>query len=141
MSVGLLLSYGTLAVQGALFILPRRLSAKTRKIFVGQLRHFTDGQVKGIQDLEGNEILVKRSGDRLEAFSAVCPHLGCRVHWEQEERHFFCPCHRGIFDENGTATAGPPADAKQVLARVNLDVDSSSGAVYLEVKDTTERSA
>jgi Rieske Fe-S protein len=51
--------------------------------------------------------LVRRTGDdvpaeeaRVDAFSAVCPHLGCTVAL-QAEGHFLCPCHNGGFDLTG----------------------------------------
>ena len=56
--------------------------------------------------------------DRFEAYSSTCPHLGCRVHWESEEGNFFCPCHRGVFDERGVGVSGPPADAVVVITGV-----------------------
>ena len=64
-----------------------------------------------------------------------CPHLGCRVHWEAQNDRFFCPCHNGVFNADGLATAGPPAQAKQSLGTVPVIVDYASGRVYLEVKD------
>ena len=59
------------------------------------------------------------------------------MRWEGDENRFFCPCHRGVFDEDGLATAGPPADAGQRLAEVPLRVDA--GVLYLEVKAERRR--
>ncbi len=141
MGGGLVLAYGTLALQGLLFLLPKRLRPKTRLIYAGRIDQFAVGGVRTIYDLDGNAILVKRGETGFEAFSSVCPHLGCRVHWEAEERTFFCPCHRGVFDADGVAVSGPPADAGQRLAQVTLEVDDRSGVIYLEVRDRGRRSA
>jgi len=141
MGGGLVLAYGTLALQGFLFLLPKRLRPKTRLIYAGRIDQFAVGGVRTIYDLDGNAILVKRGETDFEAFSSVCPHLGCRVHWEAEERTFFCPCHRGVFDADGVAVSGPPADAGQRLAQVTLEVDDRSGVIYLEVRDRGRRSA
>lgn len=138
---GLGVAYGVLGVQGMLFILPRRLGPKTRSLFVGQVADFEVGSVKSVPDLEGTPILVKRGADGFRAYSSVCPHLGCRVRWEADENRFFCPCHRGVFDESGTAVSGPPADAGQSLAEVPLQVDDDAGVVYMEVEDSGERRA
>jgi cytochrome b6-f complex iron-sulfur subunit len=54
------------------------------------------------------------------ALSNVCPHLGCKVHWEEDKRQFFCPCHGGAFNPGGTAIAGPPADEKKDLKKFAL---------------------
>ncbi|PSC69844.1 oxidoreductase [Micractinium conductrix] len=41
------------------------------------------------------------------AFSAVCPHLGCIVHWNSLEKTFDCPCHGSHFDRQGRCINGP----------------------------------
>ncbi|HEY7714515.1 MAG TPA: Rieske (2Fe-2S) protein [Candidatus Binatia bacterium] len=141
MGAGLLLSYGLLAVQGLLFLIPQRLAPRTRRIFAGQLDEFQVGTLKTLLDLQGNEILIKRDAKQLRAFNSTCPHLGCRVHWESDRKRFFCPCHNGVFDEDGVAIEGPPAAAGQSLASLPLEVDSRSGVVYLEVKEIRKRLA
>ena len=40
--------------------------------------------------------------------SAVCPHLGCSVGWNEVKGQFVCPCHAGVFAADGTLLAGPP---------------------------------
>lgn len=44
----------------------------------------------------------------LVVFSRRCTDLGCPVVWDQGSTWFFCPCHGGIFDQEGTPRAGPP---------------------------------
>ncbi len=41
-------------------------------------------------------------------FSGTCTHLGCTVNWDESERTFKCPCHGGVYGEDGTVKAGPP---------------------------------
>lgn len=141
MGGGLLLAYGTLAVQSLLFLLPKQLQPKRRLLFAGRVDQFEEGGVKSFLDLDGNPILIRRGAEGFEAYTSTCPHLGCRVHWESAEGIFFCPCHRGVFDERGKAVSGPPADAGQDLAHVNLKVDDAAGVIYIEVKDPGRRVA
>ncbi len=139
MGVGLAVSYGTLALQGILFLLPGRIKPRTRKLFAGQIDQYQVGNVQSFFDLQGNKILVKRSASELQAFSSTCPHLGCHVHWEADKERFFCPCHNGVFNADGVAVSGPPAAAGQSLSRVPLELDEESGVIYLEVKDIKRR--
>jgi glycine/D-amino acid oxidase-like deaminating enzyme/nitrite reductase/ring-hydroxylating ferredoxin subunit len=43
----------------------------------------------------------------LHEFSAVCPHLGCVVHWNPAALTFDCPCHGSRFDAGGHVINGP----------------------------------
>jgi menaquinol-cytochrome c reductase iron-sulfur subunit len=47
-------------------------------------------------------------GEQFQVFAINCTHLGCPVRWFQESRLFMCPCHGGVFYENGSHAAGPP---------------------------------
>ena len=107
MGVGIVAAYGALGVQGLMFLLPRRLGVKTRLLFVGQTADFEVGSVRTVYDLEGTPILVKHTEEGFTAFDSTCPHLGCKVHWEPDNNRFLCPCHMGIFNSDGIATAGP----------------------------------
>jgi Rieske Fe-S protein len=44
---------------------------------------------------------------RVHEYSAVCPHLGCIVHWNDAEKTWDCPCHGSRFDKHGTVINGP----------------------------------
>jgi len=36
-----------------------------------------------------------------------CPHLGCALHWNRQERSWDCPCHGSRFSEDGKLLDGP----------------------------------
>lgn len=74
-----------------------------------------------------------RNGDAEDfiALSSTCPHLGCQVRWEAQNNRFYCPCHNGVFDPTGVATAGPPAEAGQSLSRYPLKVEN--GLLHISV--------
>ncbi len=43
-----------------------------------------------------------------------CPHLGCALKWNPQERSWDCPCHGSRFDEGGTLLDGPATDDKKI---------------------------
>jgi len=130
---GVAFAYGLLAFEGLFFIIPKKRKTEKIKIYGGRLKQYKLGTVRAFYDLQGNEILIMRDDTGLRAFSTSCPHLGCKVHWEGDKNEFYCPCHKGIFNSQGTAISGPPADAHQSLKKVSVEVDEKSQIVYIEV--------
>jgi len=53
-------------------------------------------------------LMVWRRPDELVVYSSECPHMGCRIHWDEEKQLFLCACHGGTFDLDGSVVAGPP---------------------------------
>lgn len=52
--------------------------------------------------------LRRNSKEQFTAFSVNCTHMGCPVRWLQDAELFMCPCHGGVYYEDGTVAAGPP---------------------------------
>jgi menaquinol-cytochrome c reductase iron-sulfur subunit len=51
---------------------------------------------------------IRRVGpDKLEAWSAVCPHLGCAIGWDPAQKNYLCPCHNSRFAPGGDMLTGP----------------------------------
>jgi menaquinol-cytochrome c reductase iron-sulfur subunit len=73
----------------------------TRTVLVEQV----DGWRKTIS--EKIVYITKDSAGQLSVLSAVCPHLGCSVQWQDPKKAFICPCHSAQFEANGTRTGGP----------------------------------
>jgi menaquinol-cytochrome c reductase iron-sulfur subunit len=46
--------------------------------------------------------------DRFLVFAMNCAHLGCPVTWFAQSGLFMCPCHGGVYYENGERASGPP---------------------------------
>ncbi len=51
--------------------------------------------------------LYRDANNTLHAFSAVCPHMGCVLQWNAEEKSFDCPCHGSRFTKEGVVINGP----------------------------------
>jgi menaquinol-cytochrome c reductase iron-sulfur subunit len=43
-----------------------------------------------------------------QVFAINCAHLGCPVRWFPQSRLFMCPCHGGVYYEDGARASGPP---------------------------------
>ncbi len=52
--------------------------------------------------------LRRDASDGFTAFSVNCTHLGCPVRWLPKADLFMCPCHGGVYYNDGTVAAGPP---------------------------------
>lgn len=63
-----------------------------------------DGWTAARDVVLGAAWIRRASADKLEALSAVCPHLGCAVGWDG--KGFLCPCHDSRFTADGDAIAG-----------------------------------
>lgn len=72
----------------------------------------------------------RRSQDELIVFSRNCTDLGCPLHYDRGSTCFFCPCHGGIFKQDGERLAGPPnRPMDRYVHRVRdgvVEIDTSS---------------
>lgn len=88
------------------------------------------GDVASVDEIpRGRGALVRRGFRKIAAYrdehgelhecSAVCPHLGCIVHWTDASQTWDCPCHGSQFDPYGQVLNGPantplePVEAKE----------------------------
>lgn len=53
-------------------------------------------------------VIAVNRGNTYQIFNATCTHLGCLVKWDPQSKRFLCPCHGGIYNENGEVLSGPP---------------------------------
>jgi menaquinol-cytochrome c reductase iron-sulfur subunit len=47
-------------------------------------------------------------GEKFQVFAVNCAHLGCPVRWFPQSGLFMCPCHGGVYYEDGSRASGPP---------------------------------
>ncbi len=95
---------------------------------VGEMSEFANGQSpvrKTItftqrdgwrEVVSAQSVYVSRtSAGEMEVMSAICPHLGCSVSWQQAQNDFLCPCHGSVFKADGKVVAGPSPRAMDRL--------------------------
>jgi glycine/D-amino acid oxidase-like deaminating enzyme/nitrite reductase/ring-hydroxylating ferredoxin subunit len=113
---------------------PSRITLRAGKYFIQEggnmaaqyLDYFDKGDVKTVADLrkgqgaivniKGKKVAVyKDEYDTLHAYSAVCPHLGCILQWNDDEKSFDCPCHGSRFTCQGDVVNGPAISGMKKL--------------------------
>ena len=95
---------------------------RTKEVWrsVGKVDSFKIGETKAVDYEDTSPLpwagvtarsaawLRRVNADTFIAFSINCTHLGCPVRWLAEANLFMCPCHGGVYYNDGTVAAGPP---------------------------------
>jgi nitrite reductase/ring-hydroxylating ferredoxin subunit len=135
MATGLVGGYGGLGAIAVRYLYPARPDEVAWQ-YVAEVAGIEVGEAVRYRGPAGETINIARQGreggsDDFIALSSTCPHLGCQVRWEGQNNRFFCPCHNGVFDPDGVAIEGPPAEAGQALSRYPLKVEG--GLLHIAV--------
>jgi nitrite reductase/ring-hydroxylating ferredoxin subunit len=89
-------------------------------ITLGELDEFPEGQtrlakfhnpISDAWDGQTDDIpcWVRRiQGEQFQVFAINCAHLGCPVRWFAQSGLFMCPCHGGVYYQDGSRASGPP---------------------------------
>ncbi|MGB5809527.1 MAG: Rieske 2Fe-2S domain-containing protein [Polyangiales bacterium] len=87
---------------------------------VGSLKDFEVGKTVKVQYEDPSPLpwagvtantaawLRRNDGEDFTAFTVNCTHLGCPVRWIASADLFMCPCHGGVYYNDGTVAGGPP---------------------------------
>jgi glycine/D-amino acid oxidase-like deaminating enzyme/nitrite reductase/ring-hydroxylating ferredoxin subunit len=105
---------------------PARITLSTSRDYITEnintIRQYADfltpGDMDEINELGTSAGAVIRKGvskvaaykdekNHVHLFSAICPHLGCVVAWNSDEKTFDCPCHGSRFSCMGKVLNGP----------------------------------
>ena len=65
-------------------------------------------------------MLIHHDDGSWTALTAVCTHLGCTVHYEEDKKRIHCACHGGVYDPKtgGNVSGPPPKPLKRYEVRV-----------------------
>jgi cytochrome b6-f complex iron-sulfur subunit len=124
------------SVMAARYIYPLKAIRRTRSIFLAPKADIPPGRGKPYRLPDGGTALVTDIGTEVVALSDICPHLGCKVHYDAARGQFLCPCHGGVFGKDGTAIAGPPANEGKNLKR--YAVRRVGENLFIEVEETIQ---
>jgi len=120
----------------ARYIYPLKAIRRRRSIYLAPKADIPPGRGKPFKLPDGGTALVTDTGAEIVALSDICPHLGCKVHYDGAKGKFVCPCHGGVFEKDGTAIAGPPADEGRNLKRYTVSPVGDN--LFIEVEETIQ---
>ncbi len=83
-----------------------------KKLFSPQRCHFWAAKAKLWEDVKVSAAGLARGHFRKDAVK--CPHLGCELKWNPQEKSWDCPCHGSRFDAKGRLLDNPSQTSAKV---------------------------
>jgi len=79
----------------------------------------------------GSVYLRKFTGNQVIAFNDTCPHLGCKVDFQEASQTFLCPCHASAFKLDGERMNHiPPRNLDTMETKID-----ANGKVWIRYQD------
>jgi Rieske Fe-S protein len=80
--------------------------------------YVSSGEIKELDELQRGQGAIMRKGmtkialyrdnaGTIFSHSAVCPHKGCMIRWNDGEKSWDCPCHGSRYNAFGEVLNGP----------------------------------
>ena len=120
----------------ARYLYPLKAVRLRRRVFLAPLADVPKGKGKPYRLPDGGTALVTDIGGEIVALSDICPHLGCKVHYEVAQGKFVCPCHGGVFETDGAAIAGPTAEEGKNLKRYKITKIGQN--LFIDIEETIQ---
>ncbi len=95
----------------------------------------TEGAWSSFETGNGMPVLLTRRNGDYVAFDAACTHMGCPVTPDEKSGGFFCPCHAGVFDDEGNVLSGPP---EAPLRKLSVTISGRKLLVSMEGGERSE---
>ena len=86
----------------------------------------------------GTVYLRKLPGNQIIAFNDTCPHLGCKVDYQESSGTFLCPCHASAFKLDGDRLNQIPPRSLDTL-ETKTDSDGKIWVKYQEFQCGVEK--
>ena len=91
---------------------PKQTDGLSDLVKAGAIEDFAKGSVTAF--VKGRFYLVRMEEGGFLAVSRTCTHLGCAIHWNEEEHRFLCPCHSSAFGISGDVLKPPATRALDI---------------------------
>jgi menaquinol-cytochrome c reductase iron-sulfur subunit len=76
-------------------------------------------------------VYLRREGDKITCFNAICPHAGCFVAYSPDRKLFQCPCHTSSFELDGQRIMPSPSPRNMDGLQVD-DSKLKEGEVWVQ---------
>ena len=104
----LLATFAGIALPVLYYLLPSKAAeGGGEAVAVGDESAVPKGKGKVFSYKEKAVIIINEEKTGLIALSAICTHLGCVVHYDEQKKQILCPCHAAVFDTKGNVVSGP----------------------------------
>lgn len=81
--------------------------------------------------LSHEKFFVFSSPTEVWAVSRKCTHLGCKLHYREQEHYLECPCHQSRFTTSGEVLQGPAAQQLKTY-QVTQNAENASITVIIQ---------
>lgn len=77
-------------------------------------------------------VFLRRVGNEVECYNAICPHAGCMVGYAAERKCFQCPCHTSQFELTGARVM--PSPSPRDMDKLVLDEEKlkTTGEIWVQ---------
>jgi Rieske Fe-S protein len=80
-------------------------------------------------------VYLRREGDKVVAFNAICPHAGCFIGFDTRRDCFQCPCHMSSFNLDGSRQMPSPSPRDLDMLVVEEDILAKTGEVWVRFQN------
>jgi menaquinol-cytochrome c reductase iron-sulfur subunit len=77
-------------------------------------------------------VYLRRDGDKVQCYNAICPHAGCFVGYAADRKVFQCPCHTSSFKLDGERIMPSPSPRNMDSLAVQEDKLNEDGEIWIE---------
>jgi menaquinol-cytochrome c reductase iron-sulfur subunit len=72
-------------------------------------------------------VFLRRDGDKVSALQTLCPHAGCPIGFDQQNKGFACPCHdQPKFDISGKRIDGPKSFSPRDMDSLDVEIRNTN---------------
>lgn len=80
-------------------------------------------------------VYLRRDGDQVVCFNAICPHAGCFIGYDNGRRLFQCPCHTSAFELSGERIEPSPSPRDMDPLEIDEKKLAETGEIWVKFQN------